>query len=68
MTRPSNPLNTLNTRIRAAVPIMIADMLIQEITLIALVVFFALKYRQAKRKCKLQFYRLVIAINTLSCR
>ena len=52
LTNPSNPLNTLNTRISAVVPIMIAAILIHAMILIALVDFFALKYRQANRKYK----------------
>ena len=48
----SKPLNTLNTSISAVVPIIIAVILTHAIILIALVDFFALKYRQAKRKYK----------------
>jgi len=50
---PSKPLNTLITRISALVPNVIATMLIHVMMLIALVLFFALKYRQAKRKFKM---------------
>jgi hypothetical protein len=49
-TIPSNPLNTLKTRISAVVPNVIATILIHAMMLMALVDFFALKYRQAKRK------------------
>ena len=38
--------------IRAAVPTMMAETLIQAMMLMALVDFFALKYRQAKNKFK----------------
>ncbi len=49
---PSNPLKTLSTSINMAVPKINARMLTQAMILIALVDFFALKYRQAKRKFK----------------
>ena len=52
MTNPSKPLKTLSTRMSAVVPIMIAAMLVHAMILIALVDFFALKYRQAKRVVK----------------
>ena len=56
---PSKPLKTLNTSIRAVVPITIATMLIHAMILIALVDFFALKYRQANKKFK-RFKSLIV--------
>lgn len=53
-----------------AVPMIIAVMLIHEITLIALVDFFALKYRQANKKCKkvcLKFKFKMTVFNCLPC-
>jgi hypothetical protein len=43
LTRSSKPLKTLRTRINADVPMMMATILIQAMTLMALVDFFALK-------------------------
>lgn len=40
--------------INADVPMMMATMLVHAMTLMALVDFFALKYRQANKKCKFQ--------------
>ena len=48
-------MNTPSISINAAVPMIIAPMLIQEMMLIALVDFFALKYRHAKRKGRFKF-------------
>ena len=56
---PSKPLKTLNTSIRAVVPIMMAIMLIHAMTFIALIDFFALKYRQANKKFK-RFKSLIV--------